>query len=169
MAVVSNLPQFPDIQISLTLFHNVLNANEIRSKVAELPYAIIDARSICSMEQVYAAIYRALVEFRYGKLKTKSLHSECLYSLSATSNIGEAYKNFGIKEDSQVLLVIQIVNKDQQDLQVQGDEIPLNDENISQNCDMTFIRKIYKLNQFPSTSSSDLSRAVVNCIQLRGL
>ncbi|KAH9201013.1 kinase binding protein CGI-121-domain-containing protein, partial [Zygosaccharomyces rouxii] len=103
-----SLPQFPDTRISLRLFHNVSNASEIRSKVAQLPYAIIDARSICSLEQVYSAIYRALVESKYGKLKTKSLHSECLYSLSATSNIGEAYKNFGIKDDSQMLLVIQI-------------------------------------------------------------
>ncbi|GAV49186.1 hypothetical protein ZYGR_0N05930 [Zygosaccharomyces rouxii] len=169
MALISSLPQFPDTRISLRLFHNVSNASEIRSKVAQLPYAIIDARSICSLEQVYSAIYRALVESKYGKLKTKSLHSECLYSLSATSNIGEAYKNFGIKDDSQMLLVIQIVDKDQQDLQLQGDEVPLNDENLSQNCDMTFIRKIYKLNEFHSTSTIEISRAVVNCIQLRGL
>lgn len=169
MAITSSLPQFPETQIKLTLFQNVSNSSEIRSKVAELPYALIDAKSICSLEQIYAAMYRAMVESKYGKLKTKSLHSECLYSLSATSNIGEAYKNFGIKDDSDALIVTQIVGQNELELNLHGDEVPLNNETLSQNCDMAFIRKIYKLNNFPTTSIREISRAVVNCIQLRGL
>lgn len=34
---------------------------------------------------------------------------------------------------------------------------------------LTFDMQIYKLNNFPSISQEEVSRAVVNCIQLRGL
>ena len=89
-----SLPQFPDYKVTVSLFEDVSNAAELRSNVAEIPFALIDARLICSSEQLYSAIYRALVETTYNRMRTKSLHSECLLCLSPSSNIGEAFPDF---------------------------------------------------------------------------
>ncbi|AQZ12560.1 CGI121 (YML036W) [Zygosaccharomyces parabailii] len=169
MAIISTLPQFPDVKIYVSLWEDVSNANELRSRISELPCALIDARAVCSREQVFAAIYRALIESKYGKLKTKSLHAECLYCLSPTSNIGEAFKNFGIKDDSTALIVIQILEHDNDAQRLEGNEVQFDDEALARIMDLPLIKKIYKLNNFPSISQEEVSRAVVNCIQLRGL
>lgn len=195
MAIVSRLPQFPETEICVSLYQKVSNASQLRSRISELPYALIDARTVCSMEQIYSAIYRAFIESRYGKLKTKSLHAECLYCLSPTSNIGEALRNFGIKDDSTALVVIRILTDGTQDeghqkLDLEGDEVELDDKKLAHFMDnslvkkvclyfgllsilrmrvLTFAMQIYKLNNFPETSQEELSRAVVNSIQLRGL
>ncbi|QLL30787.1 hypothetical protein HG536_0A06020 [Torulaspora globosa] len=142
------LPQFPDYTVSISLFEDVSNAQELRSKVAELPFALIDARAICSREQLLSAIYRALVEVSYNKRRTKSLHSECLLCLSPSSNIGEAFKNFGLKDDCKTLIAVQILGPNDQNAverlgeEIHGREVELLDQTLQQHCDETFIRKV---------------------------
>lgn len=167
------LPQFPDTNIEISLYENVSNTDEIRSRVAELPYAFIDASTICSVEQIMSAVYRVMIEAKYNRLRTKSLHSEILLALSPTSNIGEAFKRFGLKENTKNLLMIQ-VSQDQTDTLdktlVKGDTIDFDDKNLEKLSDVTTIKKIYKIDQsLHLKDNTQLSRAVVNAIQLRGL
>lgn len=167
------LPQFPDTNIEISLYENVSNTDEIRSRVAELPYAFIDASTICSVEQIMSAVYRVMIEAKYNRLRTKSLHSEILLALSPTSNIGEAFKRFGLKENTKNLLMIQ-VSQDQTDTLdktlVKGDTIEFDDKNLEKLSDVTTIKKIYKIDQsLHLKDNTQLSRAVVNAIQLRGL
>lgn len=87
------LPQFPCTQIYIGLVTNVSNADEIKTKIASLPYGFIDARNIISQEQLLSAVYRALTEKEYNKLRTKNLHSEIVFSLSPNSNVCTSSRN----------------------------------------------------------------------------
>ena len=148
--ITQSLPQFSNYEVSVSMFENVSNAQDLRSKIAGLPYAFIDARMVCSMEQLYSAIYRVLSEVTYNKLCTKTLHSECLLCLSPTSNIGEAFKRFGLKDTSNKIISVFIIDKLAQEEPlnsrsigeiIEGDEIELNNKNLK-GYDETMIRKV---------------------------
>lgn len=134
--------------VSISLFEDVSNAQELRSKVAELPFALVDARAVCSREQLLSAIYRALVEVSYNKRRTKSLHSECLLCLSPSSNIGEAFRNFGLKDDCKSVIAVQILGPNDQDAlerlheEIRGREVEFLDQTLQRHCDEAFIRKV---------------------------
>lgn len=88
--ITETIPQFSEYDIHLALFVDIENIDQLREKVATAPFAMIDATCICTREQLFSAIYKALLEYKYNRLRTKSLNSECILSLSPTSNIGEA-------------------------------------------------------------------------------
>ncbi|CCK68780.1 Cgi121p KNAG_0B03380 [Huiozyma naganishii CBS 8797] len=171
----TKLPQFPKYKVDISLFRDVQNSNELKTKVAELPYAFIDAKTICSREQLLSAVYRALDEVTYNKMRTKSLHSECLLCLSPTSNIGDAFHKFGIKEDSREVICLQLSKVEQHEVPpfhvfVKGIEVAFDDEHLGQFYDKELLRRIYKLDSSSQPQSREsLSRAVVNAIHLRGL
>ncbi|CAI1622040.1 hypothetical protein SEUBUCD650_0M01070 [Saccharomyces eubayanus] len=113
-------------------------------------------------------------------MRTRNLNSECVLCLSPTSNISDAFQKFGIKDDSTELICLNFHNNtsdlDKEQLAkelssiVTGVEIEFNDKNLSRFYDETLIRKIYKLNNdFKPEGVKDLSRALVNAIQLRGI
>lgn len=171
------IPQFQDFIIKIYLFKDVKNSKEIRSKVAEYPFAFIDAKTICSLEQIMAALYRVMIEKHYNKIRTKSLTSECLLCLAPTSNIGEAFKIFGLKDDTREIVCVEILKVGDNapsnisiESVVEGNGIEVSDDYLKQFCDKNLIRDIYKLDSsFQPNSMEDLTRAVVNSIQLRGL
>lgn len=191
--ISTTLPQFPDTVLKVSLYTNVTNAEELRSKVADLSCALIDARTICSMEQLFAALHRTLMEVTYNRMRTKSLHSECLLCLSPSSNIGEAFKKFGVKDDSASIVCVQLGEAGLiQNEFIKGTEIEFNDANLSDLYDKNLLRKvcipskpyrnsnfiltikilyqIYKFDaSFQPQTTEELSRACINSIQLRGL
>ncbi|CCD23738.1 Cgi121p NDAI_0C00770 [Naumovozyma dairenensis CBS 421] len=172
------IPQFPEYNVSITLFKDVTNSKVIRSHIADSKIAFLDAKLIVSTEQVYSAIYKALIENKYNRLRTKTILSECLFCLSPTSNIGDAFKKFGIKDDSKNVICLKVlsngeslddVNKEVLDV-VDGTMIEFNDDNLKDMYDVTLVRKIYKLEKdFQPATTTELSRALVNAIQIRGL
>lgn len=151
---VSSIPQFPDTKVSLALFEQVRNAEEIRSNMSELStsFAFIDPKLICSEEQMYSAIYKTLVEVKYNKMRTRNLNSECVLCLSPTSNISDAFQKFGIKDDSSQLICLKFhtgtndVDKGQLNTilssVVKGLEIEFNNDNLSRFYDEALIRKV---------------------------
>ncbi|KAK5779159.1 Cgi121p PWA37_004013 [Arxiozyma heterogenica] len=173
----TTIPQFQDFTIKIYLFKDVKNSKEIRSNVAEYPFAFINGRTICSLEQIMAALYRVLIEKHYNKIRTKSLTSECLLCLAPTSNIGEVFKRFGLKDDTREIVCVEIIKVNNNTTDhisiesiVQGTEIEVTDDHLKQFCDKDLIRDIYKFDpSFQLSSMADLTRAVVNSIQLRGL
>ena len=114
-----------------------------------------------------------MVEAKYNRLRTKSLQSEILLALSPTSNIGEAFKRFGLKKDTTNLLMIQISQNQTSSFDVtlvKGDTVEFEDDNLEKMSDIGTIKKIYKIDQsLHLKDNAQLSRAVVNAIQLRGL
>ncbi len=67
--------------------------------------ALIDARAIAHLLVVKAAAGLVLQHHTHGTLKTKTLHSELVYSLSGSKHIGSSLGTFGIKDDTTSLLV----------------------------------------------------------------
>lgn len=173
----TTIPQFPDFTLKVSLFKDVTNSQEIRSKIAEYPFAFIDAKTICSVEQLMAALYRVFIEKNYNRIRTKSLTSECLLCLAPTSNIGEAFRKFGLKDDTKEVICLQIIPTEDLptsdtnvELIVNGVEVDFNDEHLKQFCDKDIIREIYKFDAlFQPNSIEEFTRAVVSAIQLRGL
>ncbi|SCV03538.1 LAME_0H11232g1_1 [Lachancea meyersii CBS 8951] len=148
-----SIPQFDSFEIHASLFTDVQNTEDLRAQVATMPFAMIDASTICSLEQLFCAVYKALVECKYNRLRTKTLNSECILSLSPTSNIAEAFKRFGIKEDSKNIVCLAVTNKSESPFsetvfkeQVKGNEIELSDENLSTTLNRETIKKVRNIN-----------------------
>ncbi|CCH60007.1 hypothetical protein TBLA_0C01940 [Henningerozyma blattae CBS 6284] len=151
--LVSKLPQFPDFTISASLFSNIENGEDLVKDIANIPYSLIDTTLICSVEQIYSAIYRVLVEYKFNRIKTKSINSELLLCLSQNSNITQNFKKFGINANTKNLVIVSILeNQINNDLNkefnalLKGEEIELNNENLQKICDMKAIRKILTSN-----------------------
>ncbi len=63
------------------------------------------------MRHVLAAIFRACRDDEEGIKKTGNVHSEVILSLSTTSNIGDAYRRFGIKAESKAVVVVHVLTE----------------------------------------------------------
>ncbi|KAH9442088.1 hypothetical protein MJO28_014930 [Puccinia striiformis f. sp. tritici] len=106
--------------INVWLFEEVKNANEIkkaliqasqtndRSEQDRLDWAFIDASMITSRQHLITAVSQALVTRSHGTLKTKTLHSEILWTLSPGTNIMEAIKKFGLGPQTSALLLVKL-------------------------------------------------------------
>lgn len=144
----TTLPQYSEFTIRISLYKNVENLDEIRSNLAHLPIAIINAATIVSREQLLSAIYRVFLEKKYNRIRTKNLHSECLLALSPTSNIGDAFKKFGITSHSKEIICLQIIDTisgtDLIDFNniIKGEEVEFIDRNLHQYFDKDLVRKV---------------------------
>jgi len=108
MAKSLSLPcSFTTEPVHVFLFTELSNAFDLRSRLlagdAEYLYAFLDAEfvmtslsikltKIVSQLQLLAAVNRAMHDEHYGQMRTKHLHSEILYALAATQNVGLTYK-----------------------------------------------------------------------------
>lgn len=107
------LPLFPEHKITLNLFSAVKNAADILSNIKDtqdpaFKYCFLDSRRISGVEQILYAILRALRDSEDGHLRTKTIYSEIVYSLSPNRNITEALKKFGVAKDSTALVCVTI-------------------------------------------------------------
>lgn len=172
-----NIPQFNQYKIKIGLFQDVKNSSELRGKVAEIPLALIDASMIYSREQLYSALYRVLIELNHNQLRTRSLHSEILLCLSPTSNIGDAFKKFGIKDDTSALYCVEICEPSSESkyetvtATIDGKEQSDFNKFVDENKSIDSIAKMYKLkkDQIEKLSQDEISTVISNAIQLRGL
>ncbi|KAG7529522.1 hypothetical protein FFLO_05590 [Filobasidium floriforme] len=122
-----HLSHFPvdHSSVHLAFFKNVTNSADLRKRLVAaatmegeegdrerdlLDYAFVEANMIVDREQLLTAIYSALQAASSGSLKTKTLHSEVLLSLhpSATPQINEALRKFGISATTKNLILVRI-------------------------------------------------------------
>mmetsp|Transcript_13433 Transcript_13433/g.26781 ORF Transcript_13433/g.26781 Transcript_13433/m.26781 type:complete len:189 (+) Transcript_13433:158-724(+) len=100
---------FPEHTLSVFLVPQLVNARELRqslmSGTLEPEAALIDAGTLAHLLIVKAAAGLALQHHARGTLRTKTLHSELVYSLSGSKHIGSSLGTFGIKDDTACLLV----------------------------------------------------------------
>ena len=116
--------------------------------------ALIDARTLAHLLVVKAAAGLALQHHTHGTLRTKTLHSELVYSLSGSKHIGSSLGTFGIKDDTTCLLVAKFDASDE-DINalrnlVASNECILEGEedinaHIEKGCDEKAIVKAYKI------------------------
>lgn len=118
---------FDHIQPSPNIAHVALmsgigNAKEILDDVKkggkkfdQMPMTLIDAKMICSKNQLLVAIHQAILRnarqinpSSASHLKTKTIHSEILWNLSLTNNIAETFRTFGLSDSTQDLLLVHI-------------------------------------------------------------
>lgn len=91
-------PVFPDRTLSVLLFTDVLNADELRAAVTgrALDVALLDPSRVPGTAALAAAATRALYAgVTVGRLVAASLHAELVASLYAGKNVGEALRVLG--------------------------------------------------------------------------
>jgi hypothetical protein len=85
------LPHLPDSPIQVCLFNNVQNAAFLRQQLLEgntdFEYAFLDASVLISRSHVLAACFRAICDSLNGRLKSRNVHSEIVFSLSSNNNV----------------------------------------------------------------------------------
>ena len=97
-----------------------------------------------------------------------------LLSLYASTNIGEAFRQIGLNQNTtKNIITISITDKNSTsaiDQNINGGEcVEFNDANLAEVRDVEKIKSIYKLNQELANDEHDLEDLIVNSIQLRGI
>lgn len=164
------IPQFPELEVTIKLFKNCPKESfpPVHSN-----FGIIDAANIYSTNVLYTAIYKALIESKYHKMRTKNLNSEVLLCLYAGTNIGEAFRQIGLNQSTtKDIITISIADKNSTDVINQdihgGHCAEFNDANLAEVRDVEKIKSIYKINQELTNGKQDFEERIVNSIQLRG-
>lgn len=115
--------------------------------------ALIDAKTMRHLVVLEAAAGLTLQHHTHSTTRTKTLHSELVYSLSGSKHIGQSLGTFGIKDDTTCLLVAKFdaTDEDMKALHrlVAGEDIIDEAEGINAHLDKHFdekaIRKAYKI------------------------
>lgn len=171
MPLQLRFPQFPQFAVIVHKFSSVRNAKQIKDELLQgnetYDFAFITAKTIVSIEQLSSAIYRALLDHTKDRIRTRTLHSEVIFSLSPSSNIGDALRKFGIQDDSEDLVIVKILETEvPYDLSiVDGEEVEVTDEEFERTVDYGIIKNNYKID---SQDPGLITRQTVNSIQLRG-
>lgn len=145
---IHRLPQFPQHVVHVHKFTSVSNSSTIKTHLIDgntaYDFAFIDARNVISEEQLMSAVYRALLDHTNDKIRTKTVHSEIIFSLSPTQNIGDALRRFGIQDDSKDVIVVKIEPEvGVYDLGVvEGEEVEPTNQQFLSTVDLKSVRKV---------------------------
>jgi EKC/KEOPS complex subunit CGI121/TPRKB len=164
------LPHVP-VPIYISFYTSVTNTPFLRSQLLagnkSFEYAFIDATLILSTKHLLAAVFRACNDWSSNRLKSHNIHSEIVFSLGANNNIGEAFRRFGVGDQTTKMVVVKVGSKSGEDEvnledvrtflgeNVEGEEVEFTDADIRKVSDIDRIRKIYKI-----SSGSSVSRKV---------
>ncbi|MCJ1456089.1 hypothetical protein MMC28_006447 [Mycoblastus sanguinarius] len=153
---LAHLP--PDLAVHIALYTNLQNASFLRDQLLQgnpdFEYALIDASVILSTTHILAAVFRAANDHLNGRLKSRNVHSEIVFSLGATNNIAQSLRGFGIALTTIDLLVIKISTgpgithdsvSEHLATSVRGTMVEFNDETLASMTDVGKVRKLYKL------------------------
>ncbi|KAL1962057.1 hypothetical protein VTN77DRAFT_643 [Rasamsonia byssochlamydoides] len=188
---LSHLPT--SMPIHVALYRDLQNARFLREQLlagnSEFEYAFIDASMVLSRTHILAAVFRAVNDYLNGRLKSRNVHSEIVFSLSPNNNIGESFRKFGLTDSTRNLLVVKVsVNPeithdsvaDHLGKVIEGTPVPFNDETLCTISDVGKIRKAYKISPLVTKPAAthvngslddtrrDLEVSVLGAIALRG-
>ncbi|ONH67209.1 hypothetical protein BON22_2952 [Cyberlindnera fabianii] len=153
MSLTLSFPQFPQFTINIHKLASVKNGQDLRAKLlAGEPthnFAFINAQTVVSVEQLSAAIYRAILDYTGDRIRTRTLHSECIFALSPTQNIVDALKRYGIQDDSEDLIVVKVIEDGKDDPAydlsvVEGEEVTVSDDELQKTANIALIKKVSK-------------------------
>ncbi|KAK5679027.1 hypothetical protein LTS10_008682 [Elasticomyces elasticus] len=148
------LPHLGQYPLQVGLFLDVQNAQFLRQQLldgnTEFEYAFLDAAVLLCRQHVLAACFRAINDMLQGRMKSKNVHSEIVFSLSPNNNISECFRRFGVGESTKDIVAIK-VDRDASRIQRQlhghmdGEIVPFTDETLASLRDEARIRKAYKV------------------------
>ncbi|KAL5508606.1 hypothetical protein ACEPAH_6225 [Sanghuangporus vaninii] len=178
---------FPDriSSVHIALFTTVKNAAELRSRIVKatsmegpegeaerqaLNFAFIEAKLVTSRLHLQTAVYQSMLADAQNALKTKTVHSEIIWSLNPTNNITEALRRFGVSDNSNSLLVVRVGQQavpaseveSQMNSVVEGDLVPI--ETLSDVTDWDAVKKYYKLNGESAIAALEKDRSKQNAV-----
>ncbi|KKY19473.1 putative zinc finger ccch-type protein [Diplodia seriata] len=161
MAAVQTLalPHLSHAPVHVALFQHVRNAAFLRQQLLAgnqaFEYAFLDATALLSTTHVLAAVFRALNDQLNGRLRSRNVHSEIVFSLSPNNNIADSFRRFGVQDTTTALLAIKVPTDGhplsaaqvQAHLSesVEGTAVPFTDDSLAEFSDLARIRKTYKL------------------------
>ncbi|RPB00832.1 CGI-121-domain-containing protein [Choiromyces venosus 120613-1] len=103
---ITHLPSLP--LRAFQTFQTELTSSTSPSS-ASSEYTFLDASTILSATHLLAAIFQATRnELVSGKRRTRNVHSEVVYCLGGNNNIKEAYKKFGVTEETKDVIAVKI-------------------------------------------------------------
>ncbi|ODV83443.1 hypothetical protein CANARDRAFT_9502 [[Candida] arabinofermentans NRRL YB-2248] len=184
---VLEFESFPNYKIFVAYFINVQNTDEIKSELlkgnTDYDFAFINGENLLSLEQIYSAVHKCLLDERFNRKKSKTLHTEIIFNLAPQRNIMECLNKFGISSSSTDLLVLKVLNledgnsiqeKEQELLailkkNINGDIMEFDDATLSERAKLPSIKKNYKLGDTFTEDLSKLNRILIGITQLKGL
>lgn len=106
------LPHLQDHSLHFALFKNVTNASFLRQQLldgnTDFEYAFLDASVLLSRRHIFAACFRAINDSLAGRMKSRNVHSEIVFSLSPTNNVcgfASWHATFGCEADASARLL----------------------------------------------------------------
>ncbi|KAI9872347.1 MAG: hypothetical protein M1830_001747, partial [Pleopsidium flavum] len=85
---LSHLP--PSLAVHVALYRDLQNASFLRQQLLDgnpdFEYAFIDADVVVSTTHALAAVFRAVNDLLNGRLRSRNVHSEIVFSLSSNNN-----------------------------------------------------------------------------------
>ncbi|KAI7219054.1 hypothetical protein KC333_g3190 [Hortaea werneckii] len=133
------LPHLPNQPLHIIFFRNLANAPFLRQQLLQ--------------DQVLGGCFRAINDMLQGRLKSKNVHSEIVFSLSQNNNISESFRRFGVNDSTKDVLAIKVggsdvdaENVEHHLLQhVEGTPVAFTNEILAEMRDEARLKKIYKI------------------------
>lgn len=175
---LSHIPE--GLALYVSCYTNVTNAAYLKEQLIaanqDFNYAFIDASVILSRKHLLAACFRALNDYIHDRLKSNNVQSEIVFCLSPNNNIGEAFRRFGIGDGSRSLVAVkvgeagdvtpEVVERHLQSV-VQGQKVEFSDQWLAGVCDVSRVRKVYKVPD--ENKAKDLDREAKNRLEAQVL
>ncbi|KAI9260576.1 kinase binding protein CGI-121-domain-containing protein [Phascolomyces articulosus] len=160
-------------QVHIALFRNITNAPELRQRLIAqdktLACALVEANVVMNVLHILLAVNRAVHDEQNNQIKSHNVHSEIVVDLSPTVNIAQAFRRFGLTDDTKDLLVVKVggdaseVEKEMRE-NVKGDLVALNQ--LEQIRDIKKIKKYYQVGNEEDTDM--ILQLVASAMALKG-
>ncbi|KAK3173681.1 hypothetical protein OEA41_007013 [Lepraria neglecta] len=177
---LAHLP--PDLAVHVALYTDVRNASFLRDQLLQgnpdFEYALVDASVILSTTHALAAVFRAANDHLKGRLKSRNVHSEIVFSLGANNNIAQSLRTFGITPTTTNLLAIKLSTdpsitsstiSEHLSASIQGIQVEFNDAKLAGLNNIAKIRKLYKLGGVGEEGSKGKRRRKDGTVESSGL
>lgn len=180
------LAQFPDHPVYIGYFTDITPEvlttvkSELMAANPEYDFCFLNTDVIVSREQLLASILRSILEWQNNTMKTKTFNTLVLYNLSASNNVGDALRRFGVDPACPRVVVVKLLSKDDNQDKISshlssllGTHAPVSytDEAIWNTVDLTKVKKTYKLTDAQikdSDAQLKLTRLTIAAGLLRG-